>query len=50
MPMTLVLKKGSKGVCAHYGQKLCLAKTEKRKARAGKIEEGKTVCNCLGAG
>ena len=35
-------------MCAIYGQKLSLAKTEKRKARAGKTEEGKTVCNCLG--
>ncbi len=42
------LKKGSGGVCARYGQKLCLAKTEKRKARAGKTEEGKTVCYCSG--
>ena len=35
-------------MCAIYGQKLSLAKTEKRKARAGKTEEGKTVCNCSG--
>ena len=42
------MKKGSSGVRARYGQKLCLAKTEKRKARAGKTEEGKTVGNCSG--